>query len=155
MVSENWFREMKHANKSGVVHFFGYFRTTTGGALNTAFSDSPGFTFNRINTGRYTIQLVNSKGENVTFCNGGPANPKTTPALAMFSATISPSAGEVTAGKGIQSYVRNGPDLVQLSASGRIDIQFATGANPPVDGDVEDGAALIIAFALKRGSAVP
>lgn len=153
MISENWFREAARENKSGIVNFHGYFLTTTNGTLNVTLRDAPGFILIRVSAGRYLIQMVNSKGENIVF--GPTPNAKATTALVKFGATIIAPAGEVTAGRGIQCYIRDPVALGTLGTQGNFQIQFATGANPPVDGDVEDGAALLISFSLKRGSAVP
>lgn len=149
---DQWFREEARENKSGKVNFSGYFVTSTNGALVAASSFSPGFTLTRTAAGRYTLQLVDNKGAAVLVPVG--KNTAAQPALTGFKATIIAATAETTAGKGIQAYIRGG--LATLASAGNFIVQFATGANPPVDGDVEDGAAILIEFSLKcRSQAVP
>lgn len=148
---ENWFRDPARENKSGRVNFSGYFLTTTSGALDSTKTDAPGFTLTKVGAtaGRYTLQLVNSKGEPVVV--SPTPNTKATAGLLGFGATVIPTAG-LTTTKGLVAYIRAG--VATLASAGTFIIQFVrpdTGA----DAEVDDGAGFIVEFSIKRSSAVP
>lgn len=147
---ENWYRESARENKSGRVNFSGFFLTTTSGTLDATKTDAPGFTLARSAAGRYTLQLVNSKGEAVVV--SPTPNTKATTGLLDFNVTVIHAAG-VAAGKARDAYIRGG--VATLATAGTFIVQFHDGAATPADADVTDGASFIITFAIKRSSAVP
>lgn len=146
MVSENWFRESNKANKSGIVDFYGFFVTSTVGAISA--SDSPGFTMVRTGVGAYTIQMVNSKGEPVTFPLCGPL--KTTPPLMDFNVQL--IDGTLDAAQGIHPLVLN---AATLATTGIITMNFNSSISDPVPAELPDAAQFILHMAIKRGSANP
>jgi hypothetical protein len=147
---DQWFRDPAKENKSGRVNYSGYFVTSTNGALVAASTDAPGFTLTRTGAGRYTLQLVNAKGEAVVV--SPTPNLKQTPGLRGFKATVIPTAG-ITAARAFHAYIRAG--LATLFSAGNFIVQFADGAATPADADVPDGAAFLIEFSISRSSAVP
>lgn len=148
---ENWFREPARENKSGRVNFSGFFLTSTNGALVPASTDAPGFTLTKVGAtaGRYTVQLVNSKGEPVVV--SPTPNTKATTGLLSFKETLIAAAG-LTTTRGLKAYIRGG--IATLATAGTFIVQFVrpdTGA----DAEVDDGAAFLLEFSVKRSSAVP
>lgn len=141
---DNWFREGARSNRSGEVRLSGRHLTTTNGTLSTAAGaqDSPGYTLTKVGgqAGRYLLQLVNNKGEPVTWLK-----------LTGFNVWVE-TTGAMTAGRGgsASTHVRGAPTI---ATNGQLTIQLRqiTGA----DAEVDDGAVIGIELALKRSSAVP
>jgi hypothetical protein len=149
---ENWFREGARENKSGRVNFSGYFVTSTSGALVAASTDAPGFTLTKVGgqAGRYTVQLVNSKGEPVVV--SPTPNTKATPGLLGFGVTVITPTNSSPAANGLAAHIRGG--LATLASAGTFVIQLSR-QDTGVDAEVVDGAAFIVEFSMKRSSAVP
>lgn len=145
-----WLRDPARENKSGRTNYSGYFVTTTSGALDATKTDSPGFTLTKVaaTAGRYTVQLTDQAG--VAVVVSPTPNSKATPGILAFRATVIPTAG-LTAIKGCSAYIRAG--VATLATNGTFIVQFyqVSGA----DAEVDDGAAMLIEFSIKRSSAVP
>lgn len=149
MLLENWLREPARQNKSGRADFSGFFLTSTNGTLVAASTDAPGFTLTRTAAGRYTVQLINSRGEPVTV---GPVGPlKLTPGLLGFNVAIITPAGNIGSGRAIAARIRGA--LTTLATAGNFVIQFDDAT--ATEADVTDGSAFIVEFSVKRSSAVP
>lgn len=147
---ENYFREPAHENRSGRVNMSGYFVTSTNGALVPASSYSPCFTLTKVGAtaGRYTVQLVNSKGEPVVVSPG--KDTAAAPGILNFRATVI-TTGALTATRGRGAHIRGG--VATLATNGTFIIQFVQVSG--ADAEVDDGAAILLEFGIKRSSAVP
>lgn len=138
------FCEPPRHNRSGTVHYSGDVLTTTVGTLGVGAAnvDTPFFTLSKTaaKTGRYKVQLIDSRGQPVV----GRKLCEWSFGLTLAADTAYPIANGLPAG------IRN--DLI--STLGTFEIQFAR-SDTEADAEVLDGAKIWISFDVKKSSATP
>jgi hypothetical protein len=128
----------QRSRSAAITSFAGRVVTSTGGAV--ASTDCEGFTVTKTasKTGRYTVQLVDIRGQAVTALK----------LRGCMVSLIGPDDAALTTNKGVTGLVR----AETVATNGQFFIQFVQSNAGNADTEVQDGASFDIIFWVKDSS---